>query len=320
MFVLNSGRRLFWLIKLIGIAIFVWLAFSVDHRELGALIAQTDIGLLALALLVSIAALNPLKVLRWFLILRWLGIRYSFWDAYCIYQASVFIGLITPGRLGEMFRSVYLKAERDVPLHQGLATVGSDRVFDLFGMLILAGGALVGTAAYGDTGAAGWWFLGGAVLAAVLFFALRAINPDRVGGWRFLGSTFMADLVAAFIVQLRLMTPSRLLLQCLITIAATTIYAYQCSLLAAAIGLSLDPLTAGGIAATVNLAVLIPVTVYGLGTRELTVMTLLGYLGFSQTQGFSFAMMIFISFWIFGALWGLLFWLIRPMEKRVRCS
>lgn len=313
-------RSWFWLIKLVGVGLFLYLAFTVDVGELVHVLSGTDITLLLLSFLISVALLNMLKVLRWHLILRWLGIGYTFWDSYFVYQASVFIGLITPGRLGEMFRSVYLKAERDVPLHAGLATVGSDRVFDLFGMLLLAGGALVGTPAYGATGAAGWWFIGGAVVAGFLFFAIRLVDPASVGGWRFLGSTFLADLIAAFIAQLRMMNPLRLALQTAITIAATVIYAFQCSLLAAAIGISLDPLTAGGIAATVNLAVLIPVTIYGLGTREMTIITLLGLLGFTQAQGFSYALMIFLSFWVLGALWGMLFWLLRPLNGKKESS
>ncbi|NIV40223.1 MAG: UPF0104 family protein, partial [Anaerolineae bacterium] len=70
-------------------------------------------------------------------LLQMQGIAYAYNDSFLVFMAGVFLGLVTPGRLGEMSKALYLKQDVDVPLSEGLASVLVDRLFDLYAILIL---------------------------------------------------------------------------------------------------------------------------------------------------------------------------------------
>lgn len=308
--------KFFWIVKLFGLALFIYLLLTIDRQAIGSLFYKIDLFLLISAILLTKIALNFFKVLRWHLILKWMGVKYNFWQTYITYQAAIFLGLMTPGRFGEMFRSVYLKSDHDVPISAGIATVGTDRVFDLFGMLLLAGFALLINPQYGATRNAGWYFLAGALIAGILLAIVRHVSPEKLKKISIFGNHFVGDLLAAFSSQIRMMDVRRMVFQIVNTIVATIIFAYICELLAKSINIEIDMITAGGIAAAANLVMVIPVTFYGLGTREITIITLMGFLGITQPEAFSFSLLIFLNFWIIAALWGMIFWLLKPMKLK----
>ncbi len=78
-----------------------------------------------------------LKALRWFMLVRWQGMRFNYRQAFLSYFGSLLIGFITPGRLGEMVQAVTLRNECGVPLARGLSSVILDRVFDMYLLLTL---------------------------------------------------------------------------------------------------------------------------------------------------------------------------------------
>ena len=52
-------------------------------------------------------------------------------------MSSLFIGFITPGRLGEFVKTLYLKADKGISLSKGFSSVLVDRFFDLYLLIIL---------------------------------------------------------------------------------------------------------------------------------------------------------------------------------------
>jgi glycosyltransferase 2 family protein len=311
----SGGMRWMWLIKLIGLGFFIYLFVTIDRTKVLNLLARGSlVRHLGLAALLSITIYNVLKGLRWHLILRWIDVPYSFWQTYVTYQASVFIGLLTPGRLGEMFRSVYLRSDAGLPISAGIASTGADRMFDLVGLLALGGAALLIDPRFGVHQGMGWYFLGGAAAVVTALFFFRRADGARLRGANLFGNYFIGHLLSDFNHQLRRLKPVRALIQASITAATIVVYCIQCGLLASAVGIDISPLTAGGIAAVANLVVVIPVTIYGLGTREVTIVTLMGLMGVAAEEAFSFSLLIFLNFWIIGALWGCLFWLLKPMR------
>ncbi len=84
-----------------------------------------------------------LKVLRWWWLLARMGIACDFSDACYSYLGGMSVGLLTPGRVGEVARSLYLRAV-DRTYVSGLALL--DKLLDL---LILTFAAAVGCAIHG---------------------------------------------------------------------------------------------------------------------------------------------------------------------------
>src|SRR5438105_4052378 len=85
---------------------------------------------LALALLLNFAAIY-FKVVRWQIFLRTRGIVYSHSRAWGAFLSSLYVGLLTPGRVGDVLRIQYLRADLDVPYAEGLASIVIDRLCDV---------------------------------------------------------------------------------------------------------------------------------------------------------------------------------------------
>jgi uncharacterized protein (TIRG00374 family) len=64
-------------------------------------------------------------------------VSYPVWDSYLIYMGSLFWGTVTPGRVGDFMKVLYLKRDRAMSIGKGMSSVLVDRVFDLYILLIL---------------------------------------------------------------------------------------------------------------------------------------------------------------------------------------
>jgi len=312
-------RLVSWLLigfKLIGIGLFVYLLWVIDFDELKTVFANIDLTKLLLAVLINLTLMNTLKIFRWYLIVRWMGEDYSFGRSYQSYQSAIFMGIMTPGRMGELMRSVYLKIDCGTPIYKGIASVLTDRVFDLMGLLTLAGLALLWTPAFGEFSGSGWYFIGAALLVAAILTFLR-FYPDRNSrAAHMFGNGFLAKTIASQSHQLKSFTPLRLMILVVVTVLSLLTYASQAWLIADALGLNLQYITAAGVGASSTMVEVLPITVYGLGTREATYISLLGIMGVSKSAAFSFSMTMFVNFWIGGGLWALIFWMIKPINAK----
>ncbi len=125
---------------------------------------------LAAALGVSIASF-ALRGLRWQLYLRAARIRVPWADSALVFVAGLGMS-ITPGKVGELLKSLLLKERHEVPVANSAPVVVAERAMDFAALLLLGGGSL------------GWArsprlvLLLGALFIATLFFMGRS---RRVG-------------------------------------------------------------------------------------------------------------------------------------------
>jgi len=88
--------------------------------------------------LVVLSLLNYLlRYVRWEIYLRALGVRLDVRSSLSLFLAT-FLMVITPGKLGEVFKAGILRERFDVPLAVGLPIILAERIFDFLGVLILA--------------------------------------------------------------------------------------------------------------------------------------------------------------------------------------
>ena len=114
---------------LFGFFLLVVLLLKVDFRYYKELIKQVSILKFSLISCLSFPSLF-LKAYRWKTLMSVQNIRYSFWDSFLMYQSSNYIGTFTPGRIGEVWKSFYLK--KDHSLGKSLVSTFLDRFFDMF--------------------------------------------------------------------------------------------------------------------------------------------------------------------------------------------
>lgn len=143
------------------------------------------------ALGVALATANyGIRFLRWQYYLGRLGIEKIPWlESLRIFVAG-FVMSVTPGKVGEVLKSVLLFESRGVPIARTAPIVIAERLTDLMALVLLAA---AGSLAFSD----GWIVaLGGAVVVAVLWLACA---------WRPLGELCLR--IAAKLPVLKRLTP-----------------------------------------------------------------------------------------------------------------
>ncbi len=122
----------------------------IDFSRVFARMSEVDPALVAVAAVIYLASW-PVRGLRYQDILDALG----FHERVGFLTGAVFISqtgnLVFPARLGDAVRAYVVKARRGIPYPSGFASLAVERVFDLLTITFLAGIALLGFTAAGET-------------------------------------------------------------------------------------------------------------------------------------------------------------------------
>jgi uncharacterized protein (TIRG00374 family) len=128
-------RRLLITLATLGALAYVVIAVSVDFGRLRE--ALTALGFAGCALVLSLSLINYLfRFSRWHLYLARLGRRLPPWQ-HLLYYVSGFAFTVSPGKMGEAVRSVYLR-HHGVTYAESIATLFVERLLDLLAVVLLA--------------------------------------------------------------------------------------------------------------------------------------------------------------------------------------
>ena len=142
------NRRNWLLLALLTVAAFAGLLVYGDLREVRALLANAPSPYAGLAAALGLAVVNYLlRYLRWAIYLRALDIRVSHSVSASVFAAGLALS-ITPGKAGELLKSVWLNRRAGVPVSASAPAVVMERLTDVVsvGLLGLTGIVLLPTA------------------------------------------------------------------------------------------------------------------------------------------------------------------------------
>jgi uncharacterized protein (TIRG00374 family) len=306
-----------WLPRLVGILLLVTLLVRLDITRVYQAVCEANLYLIAISA-VAMIPLILIKTVRWQLILRSQDVRFRFWPAFLAYFGSLFVGFLTPGRLGEFVKAVHVQRDCRVSLARAFSSVLGDRLFDLCALLTVGASALLT-----------FTFKGSEVLklvAAVLTLALPlvlflnrtvfgwlrrlGIKMGRLGRKLFVRGSWLLEMRQG----LRQLTWASIITALLLTGLAYTLFFSQCYLLAVALGLPVDYVHVSHAVALGSLATLLPISISGLGTREATIVAYLAMRGVSEEPALAFSMLIFSTFYVAGGLMGAVAWWAKPVS------
>ncbi|MBN2458158.1 flippase-like domain-containing protein [Candidatus Woesearchaeota archaeon] len=124
------------LTPVIGILLFVYILYQIDLRKMLVILKSTNILLAVLATVVSLSIIFIMN-LRWYTLIRSLGINFSYLESLKSLVKGITLGVVTPGKLGELYRTKYLMEKTDRSAGFTLSTVIVDRMLDAFTLLFL---------------------------------------------------------------------------------------------------------------------------------------------------------------------------------------
>ena len=311
--ILNSYSRIFGVV-LFGIILWRFDAISTFSR-----FRQID-WFLTIGAVAQIVIVHTFKVSRWKFILDKLGINRSFKSCYCVYLTGIFLGIVTPGRIGDFVKVLYLKRE-GVSIKKALLASFVDKASDIFLVLILVSMFSAWFAEFFIVSASYIYILvaGVTVLTMVL---VRSYGQDTVkekiisaigyvGGRNF--ARIFGEGLRQFLAGLRTFSISEILRLGLFTFLAWFVYTGSVFTFSLALGLKIPFISAiFFIIAAASVYVLIPISVAGIGTRDLTLILLFPMLGYMEKSAILFSAIILLVY-ILEALFGFICWCIKPI-------
>jgi hypothetical protein len=315
--------RLSRLLQVIGLALFVAVIFNAGPQK----VAASFLSMNPLYLLISMAMtfiVMFLRGIKWMMVSRLHGVRSGVLESTKVWVIGLFAGIITPGRAGDMIRSLYL-SRKGCSLGKSVSAVVVDRAVDLAIVLAFAVlGAVFFTSLLLSPSYV--WILAVVTIA----FASLAYAASRKGTMKrilrpmfrmFVSKRYKDHVSSGFngfygSISSAIADRWGLARIVLFTVFIWLFSIWNVQIMALAVGLKLDyPF----LLAMMSLAVIIeiiPVSVSGVGTRDAFFVLALGIVGVSPETaiGFSIIYMV-LGYWVNGLI-GLMFWLRDPVNIR----
>lgn len=303
---------------LIGIVIFVFFILKTDTKQYFEIFSHDiKFSYLIMATLLT-GAILIIKAYRWNYLKRQQNINYNFWNSFLIYSIGVGFGSVTPGKLGDLIKVVYLKKD-GYPIKKCLVNVIFDRIFDLVFLFIIGCFSLVFFIV--NFGYNIFFFFSTFTLSLliVLFFvktqsarklikkAFYLIIPrNKQELWilsfkDFLGEIRMFKIPVYFKVTI-------------LTIFSWIVFYLQAYFIALSLSM---PISFFYLAAALTISLLVsmvPISISGIGTREAVLILLFSNLNIRPEKIISLSILILIiSF--FASFIGLVSWILKRQLK-----
>lgn len=301
-------------LRALGPVILLVVLLRTDLRALWDALSAAEPVRVGAAMLLMLA-LVELKVLRWRWLLEAAGIQYARGPAWRTFLASAYVGTITPGRVGDALRAQYLRDERGVGHAEGMGSVVMDRLLDLYVLGAFVGVAMVRFgAAMNDTIRIATFAALGGILIAPAILGVPGVAEAVFG--RLFRAFLPASGPAAFERFLQsfrqTLRPRVMVATLVLTVLAFGVTYLQAYLLSEAIGLSLPLSDVIGLLAIASLLGLLPISVSGVGVRELFFAAAFPLLGHTPDEGVGFGLLVFGALYLVAALLGFVVFQLRP--------
>ncbi len=272
------NKKLKYLLHLLGPAVFVYILSQINFGLLKEELLTLNIYFLVLAAFFSIIQIIT-RSLKWRAILSGLGIELSRTSSISLYWLGTFIGVVTPGRLGELAKVYFLKNRRQSAFRSFLSVL-LDRIIDIFILLIF--GVLIFYFFLREIGNY-IIFIG---LGLILFLALIFFLINKRS---FLHKFFSSREGSKFTFNKFSILPVFIYL-----IISWLFYFASRYMISLSLGLELSFLEVSIISVLVVLVTMLPISVAGIGTRDAAVIYLFSLFALNKEIALSFSLLILV--------------------------
>jgi glycosyltransferase 2 family protein len=310
------------LLSLVGIILFIIILSRINLAELAAVFASASPAIFFLALLVNGVAV-VLKSLKWKIIVNTVKRHFSLWASIRAFLVGFSFSTITPAKLGDFIKVFYVTDE-ECSMGKSLGTIVIDRLMDI---LLLLSVSLLGVTIFSfryrieilSTGVLLVVIVGVLALTYVVLnkkvliwllrpFFSRFVPESQKGTLSQYFDDFFAGLAIFYHDK------PRFTWSIAVGIASWVppiLYGY---LLALSLGIELNPSYFAFIIPVLALVDLLPISISGIGTRDVVLIFLFGLSGVPPEQAVAFSLLyLFTSYWLV-ALIGALVYLRYPIQ------
>ncbi|MBN1119236.1 MAG: flippase-like domain-containing protein [Bacteroidales bacterium] len=280
----------FLLIRLTGIVLFVVLIFRMDFKEIWSHLKEVKVSFFLLALFFQFVLLL-IKSYRWHLLKNNYQKPNTLLFDFSIFLESYAIGVVTPGRLGELVKSGYEETKKS-KWYSALKIL-AERGFDLGIFLLIAGYAVL---AFSILPLERWvaWLI---ILSAIILILISTVLITR--------NKLKSKIREIIIKRTKLVRDDTdidfnlnrysLLGVIILSISGNIATFISCYLLALGIDMQSSFWFISGGVSVAGLLNLLPITIMGIGTREFSFLYIFSSFNQSIVLGFSFLMFLVLQ-------------------------
>lgn len=287
------------LFKIIGLFILVWLLFHIDLSATMNMLVKSNWILLSLAVVMMFLSFCC-KVLRYRYILYLQGVKYSFTKVLYISLVSLYLGIITPGRLGEMSKAFFIhKKSGNSSLSSLLAGCLIDRAFDIYVLLMIA---LFGYLTLNIPTLRSMKMPLILIVTAMTLFPFAFLIKDfefffiRPLQWiekKTSRTNSLSRPLEIFLLEIRSLTRLKMLNALAITFIAYLFFFGACYFMATSIYINLSFYKVSFFIACTNVVSLLPISIAGIGTREAILVYLFSKEALPAESAMAFSILVF---------------------------
>lgn len=282
-------------LPIIGIGLFIYLLIKLNVVKVLKEISSVEIPFVIIAVFLTLIYF-VFQTLKWFVIARKQKVKIPFWDAFKVNIITNFYGFITPAKIGTIIRADYLN-KYEGGKGKGLSNFAIDKVLDLSSLFFLT--IIFGFIFYSQKiiSLNLLYFFIGIFIMMVLFsflFYKKKMSKFflRVFYRKFIPEKNKEKAKEAFVSFYENMPSIRFLFFVFFINLVSWIINY---LVAYYVGLSLGINVNFGIFLSIfpisTLVAQIPITINGLGIREMTMISLFGIFGVDAIRVFSMSVL-----------------------------
>jgi glycosyltransferase 2 family protein len=284
-----------------------------DSRGVVDALVAADMAPVGIALLLNVAT-YWFKIRRTDVLLSARGKRYERKRAWLSFLASAFAGLMTPGRLGDVLRAHYFRHDLDMPYPDGIALLVVDRLCDVYVLIVLVVVAMVrfGAVLSGDLAVLAWVAVLVTALAPLALLVPSFMQRAMRSIYRKMPHDPSGEGFERFLAALKEQRPSHLVKAALLTTAAFGVNHVQGALIARSLHLDLAFFDVVCLLAITSLLSLLPVSVSGVGVRELFFSLVFPTLHGTPEAGVLYGLSVFLVIYVGAAAMGFVGWLVAP--------
>ena len=311
MFKYHKPEKKKYLLDVLGFSFFIYSISKVDFHKTQEIIFQTNLFYYLASVFLSLTVFI-IRSLRWREILKIQSINLSIRDSFSIYLIGIFFGVITPGKIGEIVKIHYLK-KKGFPIKESIISTIFDRLFDVLFLFIVA---FFGIIYFSNLFSVKHLN----VLSLMLFLLLSLILT-------IISRSLIYQIIKKFTSILELGYQEKLaigfhkldksisrynsihmLKYIIYTLSSFLFYILQIKLLAASIGIKLNYTLTTAISGALSAITLIPITIMGVGTRDILLITIFENIGGNPESAIALSTLI-LSIWTISLLIGFYIWI-----------
>ena len=302
--------------RLIGIIIIVFILSKLNFAEIKTIFWEVDKHYLFIGLALTIIIIF-IKSLRWNYLMQKQEIKYSLIDSFFMYSASTLLGTVTPGRIGDLSKIFYLKTDGH-SYGKSATSVILDRLFDIL-FLLIAGtigmlfflNVFKNAIPYVSIFTVGLLILFYLVIKneltkKILSKILNFLIPEKYQkSWQlnlhdFIGEFKKLKLKHYFFVLF-------------LTIFSWFAYYVQMLIFAKSLGINIPFLYLAISGTVAGLVAMIPISYFGIGTRDLVLIALFSLISISKESAVAISSLVLSTHAVM-AVWGLICWFKKPIR------